>query len=329
VKRVLFIGGHGHHYLSAAVRQGKAEAIGLAGDGRDVDAARAAVGRRVDKDVPFYEDHRQAMDDLKPDAVSVGSIYAHNGEIVLEALQRGIKVVSDKPIAATWDALAAIEEHCAANPDAVLITEFDLRCRPAFRAARRAVERGDIGQPILTTAQKSYRWGKRAAFYKNRDDYGGTLLWIASHGIDAVWYVTGDDLAAVTGHQGNLSKPDYAATEDHVAVCYQLAGGGSAMVHADFLRPAAAPTHGDDRIRVAGSQGVVEVRDNQCMLITHDNEPADITPTGADADTADDMLAALDGATDHFGTAKSLTMARWLLHSRDATDDGRWIRLDD
>ncbi len=323
--RVLFIGGHGHHYLSPAARDGRVEAIAWAGDGHDADAARSAMARRLEIDGPFRDDYRLALDELKPDAVNIGAMYGHNGEVVLEALRRGVKVVSDKPVAATWPQLEAIERHCEAHRDAVLLTEFNLRSRPAFRAAKRAVEQGRVGTPVLATAQKSYRWGQRAEFYKRRADYGGTLLWIASHGIDAIWYATGIDLAGVAGGQGNLARPDYGDAEDHVALCYRLANGGHAMAHADFLRPAAAPTHGDDRIRIAGSAGLLEVRDDRCMLTTADEPPTDITGFGQGAAVTGDLLAALDGDTSVYSTAASVQMARWLLHSRDAADRGQWV----
>ena len=41
-----------------------------------------------------------------------------------------------------------------------------------------------------------------------------------------------------------------------------LENGVSAQVSADYLRPANAATHGDDRVRAAGTHGVIEVRDD-------------------------------------------------------------------
>ena len=40
-----------------------------------------------------------------------------------------------------------------------------------------------------------------------------------------------------------------------------------ASVSIDYLRPANAPTHGDDRIRIAGTEGVIEVRGGKAYLI--------------------------------------------------------------
>ena len=42
-----------------------------------------------------------------------------------------------------------------------------------------------------------------------------------------------------------------------------MQGGVCAQVSADYLRPANAPTHGDDRVRVVGTESVLEVRDDK------------------------------------------------------------------
>ena len=71
--------------------------------------------------------------------------------------------------------------------------------------------------------------------------------------------------------------------ESTATVDMTLSGGVEAQLHMDFLRPANAPTHGDDRIRIAGDAGVLEVRNNRVWLIdgTHNgtepvpNEPCE------------------------------------------------------
>ena len=129
------------------------------------------------------------------------------------------------------------------------------------------------------SAQKSYRYGSRPSWYADRDIYGGTLLWVASHGIDAIRYVSGLELTHVTGHHGNLSHPELGSFEDHVSVLYQAKDGATALAHADFSRPKEAATHGDDRIRVAGSEGVVELRSARTYLTTNTAPEKDITDT--------------------------------------------------
>ena len=52
-----------------------------------------------------------------------------------------------------------------------------------------------------------------------------------------------------------------------------MRNGGVASVTLDYLRPAAAPTHGDERLRIAGTRGVIETAlvEQKVTLITADS----------------------------------------------------------
>ncbi len=322
--RLAFIGGCGHHYLRGGLEALRPQ-VAVASDGVD-----AAAARRVADAMPgaqWYDDADAMLDGFKPDVVSVGAVYARNGHWAAQALQRKIPVVSDKPVATEWTMLDRVRD-AARSGGVPLITEFNFRSTPAFRAAREAVVRDCLGPIALATAQKSYRFRTRPPWYAQRELYGGTLLWIASHGIDAVVFVIGRRYAAVTGSSGNCSKPEYGSMEDHTASLFDLDGGGAAVVHADFLRPPGAPTHGDDRLRIVGGRGVVEVRDGRCTLIGGDDQPCDITEWGGQPQSWRDMLDAAQGDTTWYSTQRSLGMAAILLAARDAADRRTRIDLD-
>jgi predicted dehydrogenase len=276
-------------------------------------------------DVKIYDDPIKLLDDYRPDVLSVGAIYGHNGKYIAEALERGVKqIVSDKPIATTWEQLKRIGE-LTRDGSAKLLTEFDFRSRKEFRAARDAVRAGQIGRPVLATAQKSYRFGQRPGWYSDRDLFGGLMLWVASHAIDAIRFTTDLRFERVAGRGGNLSQPGYGSMEDHCAALFELEGGATGIVHADYLRPPAAATHGDDRIRVAGTQGVIEVRGGRCVLIGSGGE-TDITEAAHPQAIHLELLAALRGeASDLYSTELSLELAAVLLCARDAQDQKTWI----
>jgi predicted dehydrogenase len=265
------------------------------------------------------------LDRFKPDVVNVGTVYGYAGDVIAAVLERGAPVVSDKPVAATWQQLDRLKQL---TNNAQLITEFNFRSQPEFRAARDAVAQGLIGKVALATAQKSYRWGTRPKWYADRTAYGGTILWVAGPGIDAIRFVTGQTFTRVTGRHKNVTHPEMGTMEDHTMNVFALSGGGTASCHADYLRPAKAPTHGDDRLRVIGSTGVVEVRDGRCMLITNDAAPVDITDRGTPQPAYVELLAAARGENrDIYSTEHSLDMAATLLHARDAADGEKWIDL--
>ena len=329
--RLAFIGGWGHHVVRGATRDEAMdiEAVAVASDRRDDERTRWKFQSDLESGATWYDDPVRMLDEFKPTAVNIGGVYAHDGPLAVEALQRDIPVVVEKPIAATWDDYHALRE-VTDDTNRVLLTEFASRSTPAFRAARQAVQAGRIGTPVLATGQKTYRFGDhRPDFYKRRADFGSTLLWVASHALDWIYFVTREPFTGVCGHHNNLAKPDYGEMEDHCAAMYRLGNGGTALVHGDFLRPAAAPTHGDDRLRVVGSAGQVEVRDGRCELIRNDAAPADITDEAQPKPVYQEMLDAIAAGGDAiYNTADSLTVARALLAGRDAADSGCMARID-
>ena len=328
--KIGFVGGFGHHYLKGALADASSggvieRPIAIApSDPAMNDLPQSVLQAVGPSEVQQFSDIAAMLDQFKPDVLSVGAIYGRNGDMIASALERGgTAVVSDKPIATTRQQLDRLREVARAQ---ILLTEFDFRARATFRAARQAVRDGRIGTPVLATAQKSYRFARRPDWYKDRDLYGGTMLWVASHGIDAIRFVTDRKILAAVGRGGNVSRPAFGSMEEYVTAIFELEGGGSGIVHADYFRPEKTPTHGDDRLRVAGTRGVVEVRAGRCTLLDEDGVEVDITDSVADRKMHQELLAAIGGeASDLFSTAASLEMAEVLLCAREAADTQSWV----
>ncbi len=63
---------------------------------------------------------------------------------------------------------------------------------------RRAVEVGLVGEPILISSQKSYKYGaERPWFYKGRKTYGGTIPWAGIHALDFMRWVADQRLPVI------------------------------------------------------------------------------------------------------------------------------------
>ena len=62
----------------------------------------------------------------------------------------------------------------------------------------------------------------------------------------------------VAGREGVTAHPDFPACASQAAFVLTMENGGVAALTLDYLRPEAAATHGDERLRIAGTRGFVE-----------------------------------------------------------------------
>lgn len=276
-----------------------------------------------------YENYEQMLEKEELDVVGVCLPYYQNAEASIHAAGKGIHILSEKPAATSLADLARLEQEVRRSGVHYSIM-LDMRTQPIFQAARKAVQVGAVGEPILISSQKSYKWGaKRPWFYQDRKTYGGTIPWVGIHAIDYMRWVSGQEYAAVAAFEGNKVHPQTPGCEDHASVLFRLASGGSATCHLDFLRPEAAATHGDDRLRIAGSDGVLEAMEvgNRVTLISTKGRGGEL-PLPPAGDFFSNFVAELrDEGKGWVSTDEAFSITRVCLRARDAADSGAWVAL--
>jgi predicted dehydrogenase len=332
--RLAMIGTQGHYgYVADAIKDipnCHLEAIARSMPREDVEKIQGK--RPWIRDARIYDDYRKMLDEVKPDIVGIFMPIASMGEGCIEAVRRGCHVASEKPIAHSLEQLQQLRE--ARDKAGVRLTMFlVMRMYPEWIAARRAVQQGVIGEPVLISAQKSYRWndGERPDYYRKRRTYGGTIPWVAVHAIDLIRYVVGLDYAGVTARHAVKVHKDYPECEDIASMLFEMKNGAEATITIDYLRPSKAPSHGDDRLRVVGSKGIVEVRAAKqvfCEVITEDEAPRDLPRPDQYRPVLADFINSLRTGKPHILSAEDPFRATEVaLKARDAADTRKTISL--
>jgi predicted dehydrogenase len=241
----------------------------------------------------FYQNYQDMLDAEQPDIISITPRYDLIAPITLEVVQRGIHVIAEKPLAFSLEKLDEIKE-AVQKAGIRLSIMMGIRYEPAFFTAKKQVEAGRIGEPLLIWAQKSYRWGTRPEWYKKRETYGSTINWVGIHALDWARWVSGLEFREISASHANLIHPEFAGCQDIATVQAKLSNGALAVFNFDYLRPIQAKTHGDDRLRIAGSKGVLEVigRENRLSITDEageqENEPL-LTPPDFLADFINEL----------------------------------------
>jgi predicted dehydrogenase len=270
---VIGVGWAGHQHVAAYRELPGVEVVALAGLEDSVRAALAAE-HHIEYHVPRWQDLLE-VDGL--DAVSVAVPTFLHAPITLAALERGLHVLCEKPIARTGaEATEMVEAARAAGR--VLDVAFNHRRRGDIQALKAAVDAGRLGRPYYAKAWWLRRSGipTLGSWFTNSElAGGGPLLDIGVHVLDYSLFVLGQptiaavsastyDLLGTTGFGSDPDSGKSGATdaltfdvEDLATVFMRLHDGGTLLVEAGW----AAHRHDYDEfgITIYGSEGGAEL----------------------------------------------------------------------
>lgn len=218
---VLGLGSAGRRHLAGALALGH-EAAAL---------RRAAAG---DEAVPVFTSADTALG-WAPDAVVVATPTSEHLEALRWAVEHGLPVLVEKPLADRVDGVAGL----LAEATAPVGVAYNLRFHPALEAAAATVSEGRVGRLLSVRAEagqylpdwhpgEDYRSG-----YAARADLGGGALPTLSHELDHVRWIAGE-IASCTGVRAHVSSLDLDVDDVAELVCRHESGAVSS-VHVDFL----------------------------------------------------------------------------------------------
>lgn len=319
--KICIIGSAGH-WAYALPQLKHHTVIGIAPGfaGEDMSAVAASLAAEAIH-TPVAADYRALLEN-GADIAIVNTRFDRNASITVECLQRDIFVFSEKPLALDEASLARIEA-AQKTSRAFVCAMFGIRFEPWFLCIQEAVK--NIGQITMINAQKSYKLGVRPDFYKKRATFGGLIPWVAIHAIDWIYSVSGPVFQSVSAVSTKTCNGEYDELETAALCIFQLENGAVASVNADYFRPLSAPTHDDDRLRIAGSEGVVEYREGKVLLI--DKNGRQELPLPKEQNIFEQFLRRIGGENTGVTPEEGFAVTRLALAARRAADTGKKILL--
>ncbi len=211
-------------------------------------------------------DWRDAIEDVDV-LYNLGPNHLHP-EPSIAALERGVHVLCEKPLAHTLDAAREMAEAARAS-DALAGVGFNYRFVPAVARARELVEAGDLGEVRAFRARYLQDWlVDPTAAWSWRNDASlagsGALGDLGSHVVDLARFLVGDRAGEIERASGHLrtfvdERPVEGGDELRPvtvddACSAQLAFAGGAMGTLEVSR--VAPGHKNDlTVAVFGTEG--------------------------------------------------------------------------
>lgn len=268
---IAIIGNSGHHaYVTEALQQlDSCQMVAIAAGCPDEELDKRFL--RQWKDVPVFENADLMLEECGAELVVVNTHFHLQSHWTIRCLKRNLHVFAEKPVALNLDELCRLK-HAASLSSAQLGLMMSYRFHPAFVAAQDAVKKGCIGDVVHFFAQKSYQNFPKPKWQHVRQKYGGTIPWVGSHAIDWItWFCPKHKITRCLAKGCRSHNKGNGELESSAYIVFDFEGDvGQGMISIDYLRPSGAPSHGDDRIRIAGSLGVIEVMNDHAQLIDSD-----------------------------------------------------------
>ena len=328
MKKIICIGGWGHwgEVVNALENYDGAKLCGVAPayDGEDL---AGICGHPPMQNVPKFGTADELLGSVEADIAIVSSRPGYIAAAIIRAAEAGLDVIAEKPIGITLEENSAVAEAVRKNK-VRLMAILSMRAFPVFQTARRLVREGAVGTPVLVNARKSYKYGDEKArpeWFGKRSVYGGTFPWIGIHALDMVRFTTGlgaRQVAALQRNQTHKSRPD---CEDTCCGIFELDGGAQATVSVDYFRPMSSGTHGDDWVRIVGTDGIIEARanENSVTLLKNGNCPLPVP-----LDKAESLfIPFIEGREGLTNSADALELSRACLYARQAADEHRVMEI--
>jgi predicted dehydrogenase len=149
------------------------------------------------KELKVFGDARELIQSGVADAVIISTPHYQHMEIGIAALEAGLHIMVEKPIAAhKADAERLISTHHK-NPKLVFGCMFQLRVEPRYERIRALIQSGDLGE-VVRINWINTDWYRTEAYYASnawratwKDDGGGVLLNQCLHNLDVLQWLCG------------------------------------------------------------------------------------------------------------------------------------------
>jgi predicted dehydrogenase len=233
----------------------------------DIDAGKAERIAASYPDVPFYSEYLAMLDSGDIDAVVTCIPHYLHPQAGIDALQRGVHALVEKPAGVYTKQVRELNAYAATRPELTFGIMFNQRNNPLYRAIKEIVDSGDLGA-IRHTSWIITTWWRPQGYYDQSawratwgGEGGGVLVNQAPHQLDLWQWICGVP-QSVYAKLGYGFRRDIAV-EDEVSVLVDYGNGATGV-----LVTATHDLVGTDRFEILGDSGKIVVQDSKTATVT-------------------------------------------------------------
>jgi predicted dehydrogenase len=222
----------------------------------DVDPKRLELARERVPGVPVFSHYRDLFDSNLVDAILIATPHYPHPDIMLEAFDREIHVLCEKPVAVTVGRARKMNQAAARKPHLKFGAMFMMRTAGMFSKIREIVASGELGQ-ITRLTWIATDWFRSWAYYASGGwratwdgEGGGVLLNQCPHNLDQICWILGGMMPNRVTAVAHIGKTHPIEVEDEVSAILEYPNG--AIGH---FTTTTGEAPGSNRLEIAGDRG--------------------------------------------------------------------------
>ena len=277
--RIGLYGANGHQIHRALVDHAYGVCVAVAAFERD----RLPEPLQADPALRVYATLDALLADDRVDLVSLCSPRRRDqAQEAIRCMQAGKHVHAEKPAAMTEAELDAIIAISRATGRSFHEMWSGSASTQPYWAMRQVVQAGTLGEVVQVIVQKSYPLHHNRP--QDEDVDGGLILQVGVHALRFVEFTAGQPVEQIWAIDTQLGNPGEGELRVAASMMVRLANGGVASIACNYLNPPAFGLHGNEMVRIFGTQGFLESTDGgtrtRLVLNGEDRGPLTITEPG-------------------------------------------------
>ncbi len=228
--------------------------------------------------VPGFADGHDLIKSGMCDAVLIATPHYFHPVYAAAALQHGLHVLTEKPVAVTAAAAEEVNRVSTKHPKQQFAAMFQLRSFPRWVKVKQILTSGQLGK-IQRVQWTITNWFRSQAYYNSGSwratwagEGGGTLLNQCPHNLDMLYWLLGSP-SRIQAHLG-LGRYHRIEVEDEVTAFLQYPNGATGVF---ITSTGEAP--GTDFLEIIGDQGKMTINGSRIEMTINNVSAAEYCHT--------------------------------------------------
>jgi predicted dehydrogenase len=215
--------------------------------------------------VRVFGDYSSLFEETPPDALVIAVPTIHHHEIAMAAIQRGMHLLVEKPIAAKVSEAQEMIDAARRKGVFLMIGHIE-RFNPAVLELKRRIDRGELGQVFMLHA-------RRQSPYPGRIQDVGVASDLATHELDMMRYLANSEVAHMSAEVSYVLR--HSGREDIIFGLLRFENGVLGILDVNWVTPTTVR-----EISITGERGMFVVNYLNQDLCFYENPARLSAPEG-------------------------------------------------